>query len=167
MKTLSRLSTALIGLLFSSTLLAQSPPTKPVSATTKSSSSKPGRPAAAPKAIPLTPPASQEQIDAAERTHFGDYACEFNQKIHVSLHPKEAGYIEVKHLNKVFVMKPVMSSTGALRLEDVRGQTLLLQIANKSMLMDVKAGQRIVDSCIHATQDEFNKTAPAAAPVMN
>ena len=101
----------------------------------------------------VLPSAGQEQIDAAEQTHFGDYDCEFNQKIHVSLYAKQAGYIEVKHLNKVFVMKPVLSSTGALRLEDVRGQTLLLQIANKSMLMDVKAGRRIVDSCVHEAQN--------------
>ncbi len=128
---------------------------------------KPVRTAPPPKTNPLTPPATQEQIDAAERTHFGDYQCEFNQKIHVSLAPTAAGYIEVKHLKKVYTMKPVMSSTGALRLEDVRGQTLLLQIANKSMLMDVKAGQRIVDSCVHAIQSEFNRTAPAATSVLN
>ena len=49
-------------------------------------------------------------------------------------------------------MKPVLSSTGALRLEDVKGQTLLLQIANKSMLMDQKAGRRVVDGCVHEKQ---------------
>ena len=37
-------------------------------------------------------------------------------------------------------MKPVLSSTGALRLEDVKGRVLMLQIANKSMLMDTQAG---------------------------
>jgi hypothetical protein len=125
------------------------------------------RTAPPPKTNLLTPPATQEQLDAAERTHFGDYECEFDQKIHVSLSPTAAGYIEVKHQKKAYTMKPVMSSTGALRLEDVRGQTLLLQIANKSMLMDVKAGRRIVDACVHATQTEFMRTAPAAAPLIN
>ena len=42
-------------------------------------------------------------------------------------------------------MKPVLSSTGAVRLEDTQGRALLVQIAQKSMLMDVKAGRRLVD----------------------
>jgi hypothetical protein len=46
----------------------------------------------------------------------------------------------------------VLSSTGALRLEAVKGNTLLLQIANKSMLMDQKAGRRVVDGCVHEKQ---------------
>ena len=158
--------------LFAATLLcwsatcswAQTAPAKPASAATKSAG-KPKR--SAPAAANLTPQASQEQLDAAERTHFGDYACEFNQTVHVSLHPTQAGYVEVKHLKKVFVMRPVMSSTGALRLEDVRGQTLMLQIANKSMLMDTKAGRRLVDNCVHDIQREFMKNAPPATPVLN
>ena len=44
--------------------------------------------------------------------------------------------------------------SGALRLEDVKGRTLFLQIANKSMLMDTKAGKRLVDACIHDSQRE-------------
>jgi hypothetical protein len=51
-----------------------------------------------------------------------------------------------------YTMRPVLSSTGALRLEDVRGQTMLLQIAYKSMLMDVKAGRRLVDECASEAQ---------------
>ena len=43
--------------------------------------------------------------------------------------------------------------TGALRLEDVKGQTLLLQIANKSMLMDQKRGQRLADECMSPEQN--------------
>jgi hypothetical protein len=167
MKHLAHLSAALILLACATGVAAQTAPSKPGTATRKPAA-KTTRPAPPPpKETSLTPPASQEQLDAAERALFGDYECEFNQKINVSLHPKEAGYIEVKHLNKVFTMRPVMSSTGALRLEDVRGQTLLLQIANKSMLMDVKAGKRIVDSCTHASQREFMKNAPTATPVLN
>ena len=46
-------------------------------------------------------------------------------------------------------MKPVLSSTGAVRLEDVEPNTLLVQILTKSMLMDQKAGRRLVDGCTH------------------
>jgi membrane-bound inhibitor of C-type lysozyme len=111
--------------------------------------------AVAPAATKL-PPASQEQLDAAERTHFGEYACEFDQKIDISMNPKTPGYVDVKYKNSVFTMKPVLSSTGALRLEDVTGRTLMLQIANKSMLMDTKIGQRMVDNCVHPEQAKFN-----------
>ena len=117
----------------------------------------------APKAAPVgvLAAASPEQLDAAERTHFGVYACEFSQSIDVGMNPKTPGYVDVKFQKAVYTMKPVMSSTGALRLEDVKGKTLLLQIANKSMLMDVKAGQRIVDSCVHESQREAAALANA------
>ena len=89
---------------------------------------------------------------AADRTLLGEYQCEFSQSIDVSMNPKSNGYVDVKHQKQVWTMKPVLSSTGALRLEDVKGQTLLLQIANKSMLMDQKAGRRVVDGCVHEKQ---------------
>ena len=49
-------------------------------------------------------------------------------------------------------MKPVVSSTGAVRLEDVKGNALLIQILTKSMVMDPKAGRRLVDGCVHDVQ---------------
>jgi len=98
--------------------------------------------------------ASPEQMDAAGRALTGPYECEFNQAIVVEPNAKAPGYIDVKFQKAVYTMKPVQSSTGALRLEDVKGKTLWLQIANKSMLMDVKAGHRIVDGCTHASQRE-------------
>jgi hypothetical protein len=98
------------------------------------------------------PQADQAQLDAAERTHFGNYVCDFKQTIDVSMNPKNPGYVDVKFEKKTWTMKPSLSSTGALRLEDVKGQTLLLQIANKSMLMDTKAGKRLVDDCAHEKQ---------------
>ena len=59
-------------------------------------------------------------------------------------------------------MKPVLSSTGAIRLEDVRGETLMVQIAAKSMLLNVKTGHRIVDDCISPKQHELIEAAKAA-----
>lgn len=127
------------------------------------------RPAAAKPAAP--PPASQrrgpprppevvlpaapgEQLAAAAMTHFGPYDCEFNEKVSVEIHTKTDGYIDVKHRNRTWTMKPVLSHTGALRLEDVKGRMLMLQIADKSMLMDTQIGQRVVDNCVHEKQRE-------------
>lgn len=124
---------------------AQTAPAKPVA-----------KPAAKPAAPAPLPQASQDQIDAAGRTHYGTYACEFNETVDVGVSQRAPGYVEVKYKNSVFTMKPVASSTGALRLEDVAGRTLMLQIANKSMLMDTKIGQRLVDNCVHPEQAKFN-----------
>ena len=104
------------------------------------------KPAKVPPAAAGLPAATPEQMSAAERTLVGPYACEFNQSVMVEPTPKSPGYIDVKHQKAVYTMKPVLSSTGALRLEDVKGGTLFLQIANKSMLMDTKAGKRLVRS---------------------
>ncbi|TXC66458.1 hypothetical protein FSC37_13220 [Piscinibacter aquaticus] len=125
---------------------------------------KPAAPAkkAAPAPAPL-PAADAEQLAAAERAHTGEYQCEFSQSIDVSMNPKANGYLDVKHNKQVWTMKPVVSSTGAVRLEDVKGQTLLLQIANKSMLMDTKAGRRVVDGCVHEKQKESAAAVAAAA----
>ena len=127
------------------------PAAKPAAAAAKKAPPK--------KAEATLPQADQAQLDAAERTLYGPYECEFDQKIDVSINPKFPGYVDVAFGKKLFTMKPVSSSTGALRLEDVKGVTLLLQIANKSMLMDTKAGQRLVDGCVHEKQ----RAAAAAA----
>ena len=129
-------------------------PAKPA----KAPAAKPApRPAAKPKPAPpppvvVLPEATQEQKAAAERAYYGDYACEFNQTVRIDRHPKTEGYVNVAWNKQLFTMKPVLSSTGALRLEDVSGRTLMIQIANKSMLLDVKVGQRLVDDCISPAQ---------------
>jgi hypothetical protein len=120
---------------------------------------KPAPAKKAPAEKPL-PPADQAQLDAAERTHFGPYECDLKQSIDVSMNAKAPGYVDVKFGKQVFTMKPVLSSTGALRLEDVKGVGLLIQIANKSMLMDTKAGKRLVDACVHEKQRAFNESQP-------
>jgi membrane-bound inhibitor of C-type lysozyme len=109
------------------------------------------RPAAAPALAAATP----EQMQAAERTHFGAYECELDQKLNVKMNEKSPGYVDVAFKGRTIVSKPVLSSTGALRLEDVTGRMVLIQIANKSMLLDTKIGQRLVDNCVHPEQAKF------------
>lgn len=108
--------------------------------------------AKAPATVAPLPDASPEQLTALEHVLLGSYGCEFGKSIQVARDLKNAGYITLQLAKQVWVMKPVLSSTGAIRLEDTRGQTLLLQILTKSMLMDVKSGHRMVDSCVHDTQ---------------
>ena len=135
--------------------------TKPV-AKPGTKTSKPAAKPAAKKVEPEEAPlakAEGEQLAAAALIHYGDYVCDFEQTVHVTVTPKNDGYVDMRFKAQTWTMKPVLSSTGALRLEDVKGRMLALQIANKSMLMDAKIGQRVVDGCVHEKQ----RAAMAAA----
>jgi hypothetical protein len=126
---------------------------------------------AAPAPVFTVPDAQPEQVKAAELVYYGPYDCEFQQTVHITQSPKYSAYVDVKHGAKAWLMKPVLSSTGAIRLEDVRGETLMVQIASKSMLLNVKSAQRIVDDCVSPKQREMvaeakaAKAAAEAAPV--
>jgi hypothetical protein len=116
---------------------------------------------AAPAAAAAEPvAASPAQLAAAERVFYGTYLCEFDKSVQVSSIPKFPGYAELRFGKSVYVMKPVASETGAIRLEDVKGETLVVQIANKSMLLNVKTGQRLLDGCVN---EKHTKVAAAAS----
>jgi len=108
-------------------------------------------------------PASPEQIDASERVFYGVYECEFNQTIDITPSTPFPAYVNVKHGKTTYLMKPVLSSTGAIRLEDTRGQTLMVQIASKSMLLHVKTAKRLVDDCVSPKQRDLIDAARAAS----
>ncbi len=148
------------------TLAQTAAPKAPAKASAKTATKS--RVPVVPPEIPL-PAASSEQLDAANVAHLGDYDCEFDQKVTLEPHAKAPGYIEMKQKKQAWVMKPVLSSTGALRLEDVKGRMLMIQIANKSMVMDTQIGQRLVDGCVHEKQRAFiatqgNLLAPEPPP---
>ncbi len=143
------MKTALVCLAASMSLLAA-----PAFAQAKKKAAPPAKAEAAP------PAASNDQLAALNLADVGDYTCEFNEKIKVHAHPQHTGYVAVEHRSKSYLMRPVLSHTGAIRLEDMRGQMLMIQIATKSMLMDVKIGQRLADGCLRAGDAE--RVAPAS-----
>lgn len=144
---------------------ANGAPAKPAAAKAKAATPAKGRKPAAktPPPPPPLPEANEEQLSAAKQAYLGKYECEFKQTIEIEPNVKHAGYIDVAYKKELITMKPVLSTTGALRLEDVTGRTLMVQIANKSMLLDVKAGQRLVDDCIHPEQRAAIEAARAAS----
>jgi hypothetical protein len=92
-----------------------------------------------PPAPALTiPDAQPEQVKAAELVYYGAYDCEFQQTVNIAQSAKHPSYVDVALGKQSWLMKPVLSSTGAVRLEDVHGETLMVQIASKSMLLNVK-----------------------------
>ena len=140
----------------SASALAADAPAKPAA-----KSAAKGKTAPAPIAFTV-PDAQPDQVKAAELVFYGPYECEFNQTVDIAQSQKYSGYVDVKHGGKGWLMKPVLSSTGAIRLEDVRGETLMVQIASKSMLLNVKTAHRIVDDCVSPKQRELMAEAKAA-----
>jgi len=108
--------------------------------------------------------ADETQLLAAKEVHLGESGCEFDQKIQLDANSKHPGYVDMSFNKKIYTMKPVMSPTGALRLEDVRSETLMIQIPTKTMVMNQKTGQRLVDNCIHPNQ--ANVTADTTQVLM-
>ena len=162
--------TLLISLASAAAVMAQSAAPAAAKPASKQAVKKaPVKPRAKPAPVPPPPPpladASEEQLAATERAYLGTYDCEFKQSVSITRNTKP-GYLDVMWQKDTFTMKPVLSSTGALRLEDVTGRTLMIQIANKSMLMDTQVGRRLVDECLHPEHRaaiEAAKIARAAA----
>lgn len=101
--------------------------------------------------------ATPEQMSAAERVLVGQYDCEFGQRISIDPHDGQQGYFRLRHGQQSWLMKPTLTATGAVRLEDVRGAALMIQILTKSMLLDPRKGQRLVDGCVHQVQREAER----------
>ncbi len=108
--------------------------------------------------------ASDEQRHAYTLAHLGEYQCEFKRMIRVLAHPRQEGYVDLHFDKQVVTARPVLSSTGAVRLEDVKGRYLMVQIAFKSMLMDTKIGQRVADECLHDAHHDARRAAAEAPP---
>ena len=128
----------------------------------KSSAKKKAAPVAE-KFVPL-PEASPEQLEAAKRVLIGRYECEFGKKLLIDANDTNRGYFNLRQDKQTWVVKPVVSSTGAVRLEDSKDTILLIQILTKSMLLNVKTGHRLVDGCVHevqrAAEEELRKNPP-------
>jgi hypothetical protein len=111
--------------------------------------------AAKPAAKPATQQVaglSSDQLSTADRVLLGQSRCEFNQSVNVAAVPNQKGWFNVEYKGQSYLMAPEHTTTGAVRLEDKKNGMMWLQIANKSMLMNSKIGQRMVDNCIHPKQ---------------
>src|SRR5262245_51329539 len=95
---------------------------------------------------------SADQLNTADRVLTGQSRCEFDQSVNVAAVPNQKGYFNVEFKGKSYLMAPESTTTGAVRLEDKKNGMMWLQIANKSMLMNSKIGQRMVDNCVHPKQ---------------
>lgn len=106
---------------------------------------------------------SEAQLTVADRVLTGDAACEFGQQVSVTPLAGHRGHFKVQHKKAVYTMVPEDTTTGAVRLEDKKAGMVWLQIPSKSMLMNARVGQRVVDGCVHPEQRAAVSAAEGAA----
>jgi hypothetical protein len=111
------------------------------------------------------------QLTIADRVMTGIAECEFKEKVDVEKIPGHSGNFKVTYNKKTYVMVPEETTTGAIRLVDLSGAVVWIQIPMKSMLMNQKEHHRLVDGCqedeqriaVQATQ-QAGTNAGALAP---
>ncbi|MCJ0764243.1 hypothetical protein [Variovorax terrae] len=155
---MKRILTATLALLVSSLLMAQT------DAPAKAPAKKKPKPSASRVEIKSTAKNMAAGIQAAEaaltpaelaiaeRVYVGRMPCELGASVTLTPDPKSPGYFDVQTKNLKYRMFPVETKTGAIRLEDPQAGAVWLQIANKSMLMNHKLGQRLADECMSPAQ---------------
>ena len=92
------------------------------------------------------------ELAIAQQVHTGVLRCELGASVTLTNDPQSPGYFNVQGKNFRYRMVPVATSTGAIRLEDRQAGAVWLQLSNKSMLMNQKAGQRMADECMSPAQ---------------
>jgi hypothetical protein len=123
-------------------------------------------------AKPVDAPLAPQELSIAERVHVGHLPCELGASIRMTADAHTPGYFDLQGKGYKYRMRPVATSTGAIRLEDEKAGAVWLQLANKSMLMDQKNGRRLADECAHPDQvavanDMKNNPPPALIDVNN
>lgn len=103
-------------------------------------------------ATEVTETISANQLEIAKRVYVGKADCELNQNVTVAPLENKPGVFRVSFKKASYLMIPEETTTGAVRLEDKKNGIVWIQIPSKSMMMNSKIGQRMVDSCKHAEQ---------------
>ena len=120
---------------------------------------------------PVQPELAAHELQIADKVHVGNLPCELGAVVSMTADEKSPGYFNLQGKGYKYRMKPVATTTGAIRLEDEKAGAVWLQLANKSMLMDQKNGRRLADECAHPDQvamaNEMKLNPPPALIDMN
>ena len=142
---------------------ATTPTKKPVKAKARTATMAKAAPAAVVPAAAVAA-LSVEQMSIAQIVHTGSMRCELGQNVSVTPSARTQGAFDVKIGGNSYDTVPVLSKTGAIRLEDTRRGIVYMQLANKSMLLDERNGRRLADECMSDQQKvvaERMRTEPA------
>lgn len=119
---------------------------------TKPSVAKSARKALVPPVEAVYTELSAAQLAVADQVALGKIPCELAAHVSISPHPHSAGRFILELGREKHFMEPVLTSTGAVRLEDAQSGAVWLQLVNKSMLMNQKQGKRLADDCMNTDQ---------------
>jgi len=121
-------------------------------AKTTKTAAKPAAHATTHAAESATETVSASQLEIAQRVMTGEAKCEFNQHVAVQPIDGKPGHFKVSFKNVSYTMVPQETTTGAVRLEDKKAGVVWIQIPAKSMMLNSKIGQRMVDGCATSQQ---------------
>lgn len=97
-------------------------------------------------------PLTAAQLALVPQVYVGHQPCEAGVGVTLTQDPNSMGYFHVNVKNRTYHMFPVVTSSGAVRLEDKKEGAIWLQMSNKSMMMNQKLGSRLADDCINPAQ---------------
>ena len=157
------------GVVMAQTTKSTVPPSKATPAATKAATATktttakkatPAKPKVKPldvAALAVLAPTSEAVLGAAElsiaeRVHVGKLPCELGNSVELTADAQRPGYFDLQIAKARYRLVPVLTTTGAIRLEDSKSGAVWLQLANKSMLMNHKLGQRMADECMSPQQ---------------
>lgn len=110
------------------------------------------KPMAVPMVAPTLVPMGAVELEIASQVYVGQMACELGASVTVAPYAQAPGYFRLSLGKEHFLMSPMPTSTGAVRLEDPYAGAVWLQIANKSMLLSSRLGKRLADECMSPAQ---------------
>jgi hypothetical protein len=94
-----------------------------------------------------TEPLAPELMEIAAQIYTGRLQCELGQVVMLVPAQDMPGRFQLTLKKQKYLMTPVLTPTGAVKLEDEKLGAFWIQLANKSMLFNSKLGQRLADDC--------------------
>jgi hypothetical protein len=107
---------------------------------------------------------TEADLAMAKRVHVGEIQCELGAKVTIKTMKRDGFFFVTRGINR-FVMHPVESRTGAIRLEDAIRGAVWIQLGNKSMLMNQREGKRLADECQSPEQVVFANEMKTRPPI--
>ena len=101
---------------------------------------------------PADAPLTDKERAVAAKVYVGAAPCELGKSVQIEPVADEPGYFDLTMGGQRYRMRPVETTTGAVRLEDRTLGAVWIQLPNKSMLMSQRLGRRLADECANAVQ---------------
>ncbi|MBB5392083.1 MULTISPECIES: hypothetical protein [unclassified Herbaspirillum] len=77
----------------------------------------------------------------------GNFNCELGNKVELRMDGRVTDGVTLVWKGNSYLMNPVGTSTGAVRLENKSEGLVWIQIPSKSMLLNSKIGQQLANDC--------------------